>query len=72
LVLTPVGLFPTAVAGLDVNALLRGAAQCVDEVMEKGVDHPAIEGAAYHYLMDAARGRNVRVMRKRTRRGCWT
>ena len=31
-VLTPVGLLPAAVIGLDVDALLAGAAQCVDEV----------------------------------------
>ncbi len=61
-VLTPVGLLPAAVAGLDVDALLAGAAQCVDEVNEAGAEHPAILGAAMHYLMDTARGRNVRVM----------
>jgi glucose-6-phosphate isomerase len=61
-VLTPVGLLPAAVAGLDINALLAGAAQCVDEVNEQGAEHPAVVGAAMHYLMDTARGRNVRVM----------
>jgi glucose-6-phosphate isomerase len=61
-VLTPVGLLPAAVAGLDVDALLAGAAQCVDEVNERGAEHPAVLGAAMHYLMDTARGRNVRVM----------
>src|SRR5215210_658857 len=61
-VLTPVGLLPAAVAGLDVDALLSGAAQCVDEVNEQGAEHPAAVGAAMHYLMDTARGRNVRVM----------
>ncbi|MEW6638545.1 MAG: glucose-6-phosphate isomerase [Actinomycetota bacterium] len=61
-VLTPVGLLPAAVAGLDVDALLRGAARCVDEVEERGAEHPAVVGAAMHYLMDTARGRNVRVM----------
>jgi glucose-6-phosphate isomerase len=61
-VLTPVGLLPAAVAGLDVDALLAGAAQCVDEVNEQGTEHPAIQGAAMHYLMDTARGRNVRIM----------
>jgi glucose-6-phosphate isomerase len=35
-VLTPVGLLPAAVTGLDVEALLTGAAQCVDEVEEQG------------------------------------
>src|ERR671938_934231 len=61
-VLTPVGLLPAAVTGLDVDALLTGAAQCVDEVNERGAEHPAVVGSAMHYLMDTARGRNVRVM----------
>ena len=61
-VLTPVGLLPAAVAGLDVDALLAGAAQCVDEVNEQAAEHPAVRGAAMHYLMDTTRGRNVRVM----------
>ena len=61
-VLTPVGLFPAAVAGLDVDALLNGAAQCADEVEEGGPKHPVVEGAAYYYLMDVSKGRNVRVM----------
>jgi glucose-6-phosphate isomerase len=61
-VLTPVGLLPAAVAGLDIDAMLAGAAQCVDEVNEQGAEHPAVVGAAMHYLMDTARGRNVRVM----------
>jgi glucose-6-phosphate isomerase len=61
-VLTPVGLLPAAVTGIDVDALLRGAAQCVDEVTGEGAGHGAVLGAAYHYLMDTAKGRNVRVM----------
>lgn len=61
-VLTPVGLLPAAVAGLEVEALLAGAARCVDEVREQRADHPAVKGAAMHYLMDTARGRNIRVM----------
>jgi glucose-6-phosphate isomerase len=61
-VLTPVGLLPAAVTGLDVAALLAGAARCVDEVNEQREEHPAVVGAAMHYLMDTARGRNVRVM----------
>jgi glucose-6-phosphate isomerase len=61
-VLTPVGLLPAAVTGLDVEALLSGAARCVDEVNEQGAEHPVVVGAALYYLMDTARGRNVRVM----------
>jgi glucose-6-phosphate isomerase len=61
-VFTPVGLFPAAVAGLDTDALIKGAALCVDEVTQRGANHPAIQGAAYHYLTDVAKGRNVRVL----------
>ena len=61
-VLSPVGLLPAAVADLDVEALLAGAARCVDEVYEQRDEHPAVVGAAMHYLMDTTRGRNVRVM----------
>ena len=61
-VLTPVGLLPAAVVGIDIDALLAGAAQCVDEVNDQGAEHPAVLGAAMHYLMDTARGRNIRVM----------
>jgi glucose-6-phosphate isomerase len=61
-VLTPVGLLPAAVTGLDVDALLRGAQQCVDEVAREGAEHLVVLGAAYHYLMDTERGRNVRIM----------
>ena len=32
------------------------------EQHEQGAEHPAVVGAAMHYLMDTARGRNVRVM----------
>lgn len=61
-VLSPVGTLPAAVAGLDVRELLAGAAECVDEVDSDGADHPALQGAALHYLMDANKRRNVRVM----------
>ncbi len=61
-VLTPVGLLPAAVTGLNVEALLAGASSCVDEVNEQRDEHPAVIGAAMHYLIDTARGRNVRVM----------
>lgn len=61
-VLTPVGLLPAAVGGLDLDGLLSGAAQCVDELKSQGADHPVFTGAAMHYLMDTARGRNVRIM----------
>ncbi|TCJ15251.1 glucose-6-phosphate isomerase [Rubrobacter taiwanensis] len=61
-VLTPVGLLPAAVSGLDAEALLSGAASCANEIAERRAEHPAVLGAAMHYLMDTSRGRNIRVM----------
>jgi glucose-6-phosphate isomerase len=61
-VLTPVGLLPAAVSGLDAEALLSGAAQCAGEIGQQQAEHPAVRGAAMHYLMDATRDRNIRVM----------
>lgn len=43
-VLTPVGLFPMAVAGIDIPLLLQGALQ-MKELLQ-GDDHPAIQYAA--------------------------
>src|ERR687898_443081 len=47
-------LSPAAIPGLDVDALLRGAAQCAGEVTGSGADHPAVEGADLRYHMDTA------------------
>jgi len=55
-------VFPAAV-GLDTDALIKGTARCAEEVAQRGGNHSAIQGAAYHYLIDVAKGRNVRVMR---------
>ena len=49
-VLTPVGLLPIAVAGLDIRSLLYGAvleARALSEV----TDNPALEYAAYRFLL---------------------
>ncbi|TYP00096.1 glucose-6-phosphate isomerase [Geothermobacter ehrlichii] len=50
-VLTPVGLFPLAVAGVDIEALLAGAAQMSARVTRPGLmDNPAYLNAALQYL----------------------
>ncbi|OGI44049.1 MAG: hypothetical protein A2V92_00360 [Candidatus Muproteobacteria bacterium RBG_16_65_31] len=62
-VLSAVGLLPLAVAGDDVAALLRGAAEnaarcATDDVRQ----NPALEIAALHYLLDVRKGRRTLVM----------
>jgi len=61
--LTPVGLFPAAMTGIDVSALLKGAKamakRCSDADLPK---NPAYLDAALHYLGDVKKGQHVSVM----------
>jgi glucose-6-phosphate isomerase len=61
-VLTAVGLLPAAVAGVDVDALLAGAAdmvrRCDEPVLER---NPAALLASVLYLLDTAHGRRIHV-----------
>ncbi|MBO4281973.1 MAG: glucose-6-phosphate isomerase [Bacteroidales bacterium] len=45
-VLSPVGLLPIAVAGLDVSSLLAGAVRMHQEIRMQGTEHPAVRYAA--------------------------
>jgi glucose-6-phosphate isomerase len=62
-VLTPVGLLPAAVMGLDVRALLLGAAamtrRFLDEPFER---NPVLQFAAVNYLMSDEMGKPIRVL----------
>jgi glucose-6-phosphate isomerase len=63
-VLSAVGLLSAAVTGINVHALLKGAAE-MDEICRKSKklwENPALTGAALHYLMDKAKGKNIQVM----------
>lgn len=61
-VLTPVGLFPAALAGIDIRKLLRGAGQALQGgLYEKVARSPALIGAALHYL-HYGQGRPLAVM----------
>ncbi len=58
-VLTPVGLFPLAVAGVDIGALLAGAAQMAERVTRPVLlENPAYLNAALQYL---AYGKGMRI-----------
>ncbi|WP_298029984.1 glucose-6-phosphate isomerase [uncultured Dysosmobacter sp.] len=60
-VLTAVGLLPIAVAGVDIEALMRGAAQMMDVCAEGGPACPAWRYAAARYALYAA-GRSVEIL----------
>ena len=69
-VLSPVGLLPAAVSGVDVNALLAGAAEadryCRDDDL---FDNPALLSAASLYLLDQ-QGKRITVMMPYSQRLC--
>ena len=62
-VLTAVGLLPLAVAGMDIRALLAGAAanaaRCVTDDPQ---NNPALEMAALFYLLDTGKHKRISIM----------
>jgi len=63
-VMSAVGLLSAAVTGIDIRKLLDGAAE-MDAICKRSAklwENPALTGAALHYLMDTAKGKNVQVM----------
>ena len=62
-VLSAVGLLSAAVTGIDIHQLLAGAADMDAACKSKKLwGNPALTGAALHYLMDKAKGKNIQVM----------
>ncbi len=61
-VLTPVGLIPAAIVGVDIQALVQGAAKMAKRCNEEDLlKNPAFIFAAIHYLY-MKRGKNISVM----------
>ena len=62
-VFTPVGLLPAAMMGLDVRALLLGAASMTRRFLEEPFErNPVLQFAAVNYLMSEELGKPLRVM----------
>ena len=62
-VFTPVGLLPAAVMGLDVRALLLGAASMSRRFLEEPFErNPVLQYAAVNYLMTKTRDKTERVL----------
>ncbi|HIW92972.1 MAG TPA: glucose-6-phosphate isomerase [Candidatus Flavonifractor merdipullorum] len=60
-VLTAVGLLPIAVAGIDINALMAGAAEAMEALAVPGLDNPAWQYAATRHALYEA-GKKVEIL----------
>jgi len=61
-VLSTVGLFPAACAGINIRGLLKGARSVEDEHRSLRHKCPAAQFAGLHYLADEKRGQNIHVL----------
>lgn len=61
-VLTPVGLLPIMLAGFDVRAMLKGAADQREELMQKSADNQAIKYAAMRNCLYTSLGKKIEVL----------
>ena len=62
-VFTPVGLLPAAVMGLDVRAILLGAAAMTKKFFEEPFErNPVLQYAGVNYLMGEEFGKSIRVL----------
>ena len=61
-VLTPVGLLPILLAGFDIRALLKGAADEQAALQDRSVDNPAVKYAAMRNLLYSGCGKKVEIL----------
>ena len=61
-VLTPVGLLPIVLAGFDIRAMLKGAAQEREELMKKSETNAAIQYAAMRNCLHSKSGKAVEIL----------
>jgi glucose-6-phosphate isomerase len=75
-VFTPAGLLPAAVMGLDIRALLLGAAAMTRRFLDESFErNPVLQFAGVNYLMCQEHGKSIRVLsiwsRKLAALGSW-
>lgn len=61
-VLTPVGILPIVIAGFDIRAMLRGAAEERAALLKKSADNAAIKYAAVRNLLYSELGKKVEIL----------
>ena len=60
-VLTPVGILPVVLAGFDMRAMLKGAAEMEKATAVKSVENPAVEYAAMRNLL-YSKGKKIEIL----------
>ena len=60
-VLTPVGLLPICIAGFDVRAMLKGAAEQREALLVRSADNAAVQYAAMRNLLHTEKGKAVEI-----------
>ena len=61
-VLTPVGLLPILIAGFDIRAMLKGAADTREALKVRNADNPAVQYAAMRNLLHSRLGKSVEIL----------
>ena len=61
-VLTPVGLLPILVAGFDIRAMLKGAADTREALKDRSADNAAVQYAAMRNLLYSEQGKKVEIL----------
>ena len=61
-VLTPVGLLPIVIAGFDVRAMLKGAADEREALLNRSADNTAVQYAAMRNLLHTELGKAAEIM----------
>ena len=61
-VLTPVGILPIVLAGYDIRAMLKGAADEREALLKKSEDNPAVQYAAMRNLLYSELGKKVEIL----------
>lgn len=61
-VLTPVGILPIVLAGFDIRAMLRGAAEEREELLRKSSDNAAVKYAAMRNLLYSELGKKIEIL----------
>ena len=61
-VLTPVGVLPIVLAGFDIRALLKGAADEQAALQDRSADNPAVKYAAMRNLLYSQCGKKVEIL----------
>jgi len=61
-VLTPVGLLPICVAGFDIRAMLKGAAEEAKAVNRRNAENAAVKYAAMRNLLHTEGGKSVEIL----------